>query len=72
MRKMNCCYNCPKRKTHCHATCEEYKQFSEENAKERKIRNKQKSAEYGYAEYVFNSRDKIQRAHGRRNKPKGR
>lgn len=69
---MNCCYNCPKRKTHCHTSCEEYKQFSEENAKERENRNKQKSAEYGYAEYVFNSRDKIQRAHGRRNKPKGR
>ena len=39
---MNCCYNCQKRKAHCHTTCEEYKKFSEENAKERKIRNKQK------------------------------
>ena len=26
---MNCCYNCQKRKAHCHTTCEEYKKFSE-------------------------------------------
>lgn len=42
MRKMNCCYNCQKRQAHCHATCEEYKQFSEENAKERKTATSRK------------------------------
>ena len=26
---MNCCYNCPKRKAHCHTSCEEYKKFSD-------------------------------------------
>lgn len=65
MRKMNCCYNCPKRKAHCHADCEEYKKFSEENAKRRDERGKRRATEQGIYEHVQKSVESVQRRHGR-------
>ena len=65
MRKMNCCYNCPKRKTHCHTSCEEYKKFSEENAKRRDERGKRRATEQGIYEHVQKSVESVQRRHGR-------
>ena len=62
---MNCCYNCPKRKTHCHADCEEYKKFSEENAKRRDERGKRRATEQGIYEHVQKSVESVQRRHGR-------
>ena len=65
MRKMNCCYNCQKRKAHCHTTCEEYKKFSEENAKRRDERGKRRATEQGIYEHVQKSVESVQRRHGR-------
>ncbi len=65
MRKMNCCYNCPKRKAHCHADCEEYKKFSVENAKRRDERGKRRATEQGIYEHVQKSVESVQRRHGR-------
>ena len=62
---MNCCYNCPKRKAHCHADCEEYKKFSEENAKRRDERGKQRATEQGIYEHVQKSVESVKRRHGR-------
>ena len=62
---MNCCYNCPKRKAHCHADCEEYKKFSEENAKLRYERGKRRATEQGIYEHVQKSVESVQRRHGR-------
>ena len=62
---MNCCYNCPKRKAHCHAECEEYKKFSEENAKRRDERGKRRATEQGIYEHVQKSVESVQRRHGR-------
>ena len=62
---MNCCYNCPKRKAHCHTTCEEYKKFSEENAKRRDERGKRRATEQGIYEHVQKSVESVQRRHGR-------
>lgn len=62
---MNCCYNCPKRKAHCHADCEEYKKFSEENAKRRDERGKRRATEQGIYEHVQKSVESVQRRHGR-------
>lgn len=62
---MNCCYNCPKRKTHCHTSCEEYKKFSEENAKRRDERGKRRATEQGIYEHVQKSVESVQRRHGR-------
>ena len=65
MRKMNCCYNCPKRKAHCHADCEEYKKLLEENAKRRDERGKRRATEQGIYEHVQKSVESVQRRHGR-------
>ena len=62
---MNCCYNCPKRKAHCHADCDEYKKFSEENAKRRDERGKRRATEQGIYEHVQKSVESVQRRHGR-------
>ena len=62
---MICCYNCPKRKSHCHADCEEYKKFSEENAKRRDERGKRRATEQGIYEHVQKSVESVQRRHGR-------
>ena len=62
---MNCCYNCPKRKAHCHADCEDYKKFSEENAKRRDERGKRRATEQGIYEHVQKSVESVQRRHGR-------
>ena len=62
---MNCCYNCPKRKAHCHTICEEYKKFSEENAKRRDERGKRRATEQGIYEHVQKSVESVQRRHGR-------
>ena len=62
---MNCCYNCPKRKAHCHATCEEYKQFSEENAKRRDERGKERKVKQDMYEHVLRSVEKSRRKNGR-------
>lgn len=62
---MNCCYNCPKRKTHCHTSCEDYKKFSEENAKRRDERGKRRATEQGIYEHVQKSVESVQRRHGR-------
>ena len=62
---MNCCYNCPKRKAHCHADCEEYKKFSVENAKRRDERGKRRATEQGIYEHVQKSVESVQRRHGR-------
>lgn len=62
---MNCCYNCPKRKAHCHADCEEYKKFSEENAKRRDERGKRRATEQGIYEHVQKSVESVQRRYGR-------
>ena len=62
---MNCCYNCPKRKANCHADCEEYKKFSEENAKRRDERGKRRATEQGIYEHVQKSVESVQRRHGR-------
>ena len=62
---MNCCYNCPKRKTHCHASCEEYKKFSEENAKRRDERGKELKAKQDMYEHVLRSVEKSRRKNGR-------
>ena len=62
---MNCCYNCQKRKAHCHTTCEEYKKFSEENAKRRDELGKQRASEQGVYEHVQKSVEKVQRKYGR-------
>ena len=62
---MNCCYNCQKRKAHCHTTCEEYKKFSEENAKRRDERGKRRATEQGIYEHVQKSVESVQRRHGR-------
>ena len=65
MRKMNCCYNCPKRKAHCHAECEEYKKFSEENAKRRDERGKERKVKQDMYEHVLRSVEKSRRKNGR-------
>ena len=65
MRKMNCCYNCPKRKAHCHADCEEYKKFSQENAKRRDERGKRRATEQGIYEHVQKFVESVQRRHRR-------
>ena len=62
---MNCCYNCPRRKAHCHADCEEYKKFSQENAKRRDERGKRRATEQGIYEHVQKSVESVQRRHGR-------
>ena len=62
---MNCCYNCPKRKPHCHTSCEDYKKFSEENAKRRDERGKRRATEQGIYEHVQKSVESVQRRHGR-------
>lgn len=62
---MNCCYNCPKRKSHCHADCEEYKKFSEENAKRRDELGKERKAKQDMYEHVLRSVEKSRRKNGR-------
>lgn len=39
---VNACYNCTKRTAMCHATCEDYIKFADENAKKRAERAKRK------------------------------
>lgn len=62
---MNCCYNCQKRKAHCHTTCEEYKKFSEENAKRRDECGKERKAKQDMYEHVLRSVEKSRRKNGR-------
>ena len=62
---MNCCYNCPKRKAHCHTSCEDYKKFSEENAKRRDERGKERKAKQDMYEHVLRSVEKSRRKNGR-------
>ena len=62
---MNCCYNCPKRKAHCHTTCEEYKKFSGENAKRRDESGKERKAKQDMYEHVLRSVEKSRRKNGR-------
>ena len=62
---MNCCYKCPKRKTHCHTSCEEYKKFSEENAKRRDERGKERKVKQDMYEHVLKSVEKSLRKNGR-------
>ena len=65
MQNMNCCYNCPKRKAPCHADCEVYKKFSEENAKRRDERGNERKAKQDIYEHVLRSVEKSRRKNGR-------
>ena len=41
---VNACYKCTKRTAMCHATCEDYIKFADENAKKRAERAKRKKS----------------------------
>jgi hypothetical protein len=47
---INCCHNCEKRHTHCHATCEEYITAKAAHIKEQSEIIKQNAVRYGLYE----------------------